>query len=160
MSDVGAKVAADNDVPKWRVLSVQLFLDPVGHVLLSVESVHGCLGQFHHFSLEHLIHVCILDLHLHWINTSDCFLALCKFAKEINSRINKHSFSIQCIHLKDHFILCSLDFWTENSSWPSFRWPSKLNFRVAPTIQIGIDLPINLFELKSNAALLEVMQAT
>ena len=73
MSDVGAKVAANNDVPKRRVLSVQLFLDPVGHVLLCVESVHGSLGQFHHFTLEHLIHVCILDLHLHWFNTSDCF---------------------------------------------------------------------------------------
>ena len=64
MGDVGAKVAANYDVPKWRVSSVQLFLDEVGNVLLGVKSVHGCLGQFHYFTLEHLVHVGILDLHL------------------------------------------------------------------------------------------------
>ena len=65
MGDIRAEVAADYDVPKWRVSSVQLFLDEVGNVLLCVKSVHGCLGQFNHFALEHLIHVGILDLDLH-----------------------------------------------------------------------------------------------
>lgn len=60
--DVGPEVLADNDVPGWVVLLVELLLYVRSNVLLDVEALHRLDGTVYRILLHVLGHVCILDV--------------------------------------------------------------------------------------------------
>lgn len=61
MSDIAAKVLADDDVPCRAVAPIELFLDVCGDVLLNVVFVESGIGNVDGFLLELFAHVDILD---------------------------------------------------------------------------------------------------